>query len=291
MVGYYVPLVELKTLKSNNYYNFNEKLVINAELEWKSDTSIPNILAKWSIDDDSLKLNNSALTPTYQSISKPKTIFIFPLSVIIDKSYFSRSSYKLTLTLFENGKSYVSNSITVQINHPPNPGYFSITPDTGRELRTDFSMRASFWDDVDIPLFYQYLFLSNQGSYVTIREKSQTSTILSLLPAGDPEYFDMITCVLYVFDYYEGKSEAITKAKVQPSPKDYGLMAEVLTNSSIIEDTDLMMSSLASVSNLLWRKNCSFAPVCSKLFRMECSDIGYQLFYEFIPPFKKKKIN
>jgi hypothetical protein len=281
VVSYYVPLVQLRTSKSNNYYNFNEKLVINAELNWKSDTSIPNILAKWSIDDDSLNLNSSALTPTYQSISKPKTIFIFPLSVIIDKNYFSRNSYKLTLTLFENGESFVSNSITVQINTPPNPGYFSIIPESGRELRTEFSMRASFWDDEDIPLFYQYLFLSNQGSYVTIREKTQTSSILSLLPAGNPENFDMITCVLYVFDYYEGRSEATAKIKVQPSPKDYGLMTEVITNSSKIEDTDLMMSSLATVSNLLWRKNCSSAPVCSKLFRMECSYIGYKLFYEF----------
>ena len=275
MVSYYVPLVELKTLKSNNYYNFNEKLVINAELNWKSDTSIPNIIAKWSIDDDSLNLNSSALTPTYQSISKPKTMFIFPLSVLIDKNYFSRNSYKFTLTLFENGEIYVSNSITVQINTPPNPGYFSITPDSGRELRTEFSIRASFWDDVDIPLFYQYLFLSNQGSRVTIREKTQTSSILSLLPAGNPENFGMITCVLYVFDYYEGKSEATTKAKVQSSPKDYGLMTEIITNSYIIEDSDLMMSSLASVSNLLWRKYCSSAPVCSKLFRFECSNLGF----------------
>ena len=194
--------------------------------------------------------------------------------VILHSNYFSRSDYKYVISLSADGSIYASNSLSIQINNPPNPGYFSMSPNMGFEVLTDFTLSANNWDDVDIPLSYQFYFLSSRNSYITIREKGLSTTFISKLPAGNPNNANILSCVIHVYDYYDGKTELISNIKVRPIPKDYNLMTNIIANSSKSQDPENMLSSISVTSNMLWRKNCSNSPDCSKLFREECSNIG-----------------
>ena len=46
--------------------------------------------------------------------------------------------------------------ITIPINTPPSPGAFTIEPQVGTEMVTMFSLSAEFWDDMDVPLTYEF---------------------------------------------------------------------------------------------------------------------------------------
>ena len=96
-------------------------------------------------------------------------------------------------------------SMVVQVNRPPTPGLFAVTPASGLELETVYTMAASLWYDADLPLQYQFGYVSRTGSLAML-QLSQASYTATVLPAGEVASGHAVACQLIVYDSYMAKS-------------------------------------------------------------------------------------
>ena len=96
-------------------------------------------------------------------------------------------------------------SMAVHVNRPPTPGLFAVTPASGLELDTIFTMAASLWYDADLPLQYQFGYASRTGSLAML-QLSQASYTATTLPAGQVASGYAVACQLIVYDSYMAKS-------------------------------------------------------------------------------------
>jgi hypothetical protein len=88
-----------------------------------------------------------------------------------------------------------SASILVTTNGPPLFGSFKALPYHGLELSTIFNFTAVSYIDPDLPLSYQFGFITN-GIHNVLQMKSSLSLAFSTLTSGP------ISTYVQVFDYY-----------------------------------------------------------------------------------------
>jgi hypothetical protein len=165
--------IGLSESKSQQSININQNLLLTGSL-----LVVDSCSALWSVDDTLINLKSSALTPLSQTlVTGTKTIF--PL-LIASGSLPQRTSLTISLSC---GSS--KTSIIIITNGSPLPGVFIVLPTEGIELTTSFEFSASYWSDPNIPLFYQFGFIS-QSSLVNlvILSMSELSFDSSTLPVS-----------------------------------------------------------------------------------------------------------
>jgi hypothetical protein len=92
--------------------------------------------------------------------------------------------------------------VSVATNGPPIGGSFSVSPLSGVALTTYFTLAAADWFDEDLPLTYQFLFLSTTGSPLELRQPLIMTTASVLLPSGISAANNTIQCLVHVYDAY-----------------------------------------------------------------------------------------
>ena len=83
----------------------------------------------------------------------------------------------------ENGYKSTVSSIDV-INIPPQAGYYSVTPIGGTSLVTTFDFIASQWSDMDVPLSYEFGYITNNNLFLVLRLRITVAYDPSLLTSG-----------------------------------------------------------------------------------------------------------
>jgi REJ domain len=58
--------------------------------------------------------------------------------------------------------------MTVITNGPPIPGSFSVVPKEGQEMTTPFVFVASSWAATELPITYEFGFLSPGATYLVL---------------------------------------------------------------------------------------------------------------------------
>lgn len=158
-------------------------------------------------------------------------------------------------------KTYIS----LTTNGPPQYGIYEVSPLTGIELSTRFLMTASEWSDTDLPITYQFGFVSPDG-FMTIQGKSEQSYSLAMLPAGEP-----LTIKVQVYDLYGASSIAQTDINIQKLNNEQ-LMSSITTmmdTSSSVDDTKQILSIVSSIINVV-DCNLASASYCAALNRESC---------------------
>jgi hypothetical protein len=141
--------------------------------------------AVWSMDETSLSLEDGAkgaLTVDLQTISS--TLFLPVKGNFLSPG--SSATFTLSCTIPRSDKTH-SSSITVDVNAPPMLGGFEVTPSTGTALQDYFTFSASRWQDVHLPLSYQFGYADRTGKYVVMQARSEGSYSSFLLPAGEED--------------------------------------------------------------------------------------------------------
>jgi hypothetical protein len=182
-------------------------------------------------------------------------------------------------SVLSSSLSYSSSaSITIQINSPPRPGIFYITPADQVELTFPFSFTCSQWLDEDLPLSYQFGFVSNIGSEVILRSKLPATFAQLTLPAGPASLNYSVVCLAQIYDAYQSNSSAYYAVRVHEAGTVMttdDLSSYVLgsiMNSTASKNIDSLKQASAMSSYVLNRVNCSLAPAdCGGLNRMPCS--------------------
>ena len=223
---------------------------------------------EWTVNDTSIALPSKARSPTKYNVI-PGSNFL-ELAIIPNSLPFGSV---LLFTLSCTQGSFISSaSIIVVINAPPQPGIFFVTPLSGYELSTTFTMSASLWTDTDLPLAYSFGYIAISGHISSVRGLSSISYTGSYLPSGlDTANFN-VSCLLQVFDSYLADTMSLASVRV----------FEVVSNSSSLQTffnkgrSDNGKSStseevLTVVLDKMNKQPCINAPNCNSLNRRACS--------------------
>jgi hypothetical protein len=265
-------------------------LVVKAKVAYSSDSSG---YCSWSADDSTLNLANVSLTGVVNAItasssgsSLTQTLQRQFSLVLLPNTLPVRSTVRFTLTCGVTTTSGIllsSSFIDVTTLSPPSPGSFSLAPLFGKELETDFSLHASYWDDISLPLSYAFGYFDTfSGLYSPLSTRMYTPHVVTQLPAGPLVRNFMLECYVMVFNAFNANS-TVTEAVVVQESETLSVtsasgVVEVLNSisSTVSANTHSVDASvhthlLTVYSTLLNRVNCSVAPNCTALHRSPCS--------------------
>jgi hypothetical protein len=279
------PVLQLDML-SGSTMNPSSKL----KVLWRVDTgSIGEV--QLSVNDDSVMLPSVSLSPLFRALPNSSSSLQVSSLVIVGNSLPSQSSFLFTLSCsLVNGHSSLS-SVIIRTNSPPFGGALQVNPVEGVMLETEFTLFSFNWVDEDLPLFYQFgylsaslspsflSFVSSSNGMVVFRSKLQLSSASTLLPSGPPNRDPSkppanLTCVVMVFDQMDSSSRAffgVLVKELQKSEDDLRLfLLHGINSSRVNSDPDDLKRAISSTAAVLNRVNCSRAPHCASLNRMEC---------------------
>ena len=278
-----VPLAPTVSVSASNVPTSG---VINAgqTLQLSASVSVPAALganATWVVDDSALDLRPIALLPLAVSISSR---FNASLTEFSTKSFLlafpgnalpagQKLTFSLVAVIPSNGQQAVG-SVSITVNAAPTPGSFVMHPSQGVGLLDSFQFLALQWVDPDLPLSYQFGYLSNIGHSVVLRSRSELAFGSSLLSAGTAESGFAVVCFAQIFDAYSANSSAQATIQVTESATamNSSQVAEFVRRSlyEASSDVDGIKQTAAMASYLLNAVNCTLAPNCSELHRQSC---------------------
>ena len=133
-------------------------------------TTLPSGRAVWAVNDSSVNLasvaqspvttptsgSSGGVTPTSGGASSATAVGV--TLVLLPSSLSPGATLAFTLTCTTTTNLFSSARVVININAPPTPGRFSVTPSSGIELATQFVMTALQWGDPDLPLSYAFGF-------------------------------------------------------------------------------------------------------------------------------------
>jgi hypothetical protein len=239
-----------------------------------------SIKCMWTVDDTSIDLASSSYVPPSQIIAVNAADFatnlylsLFPNTMPVG------SSLVFTLTcaaLDSTTGSVVSTSfasIAVSVNAPPTPGACSVSPKSGVELTTSFEMIASYWVDHDTPISYEFGFLSSSTNVsLVVQTKGVNSIATTYLSCGSSSKNYSLTTSFQVFDSLGASVTQFVTIQVVRldlnattiTSKTAALLAEASGN------VDGLKQIISVVANSIGTVNCSQAPNCTALNRLDC---------------------
>jgi hypothetical protein len=273
------PVVRLE-VSSGSKMNPSSKLKILGSVDMGSSGEL-----QWSVNDDSIVLSSVSLSPLSRSLPSSPINSPHVLSlVIVGNSLPPQSSFVFTLSCsLTNGYSSSSNFI-ITTNSPPFGGVLEVNPVKGVMLETVFTMLSLDWVDEDLPLSYQFgyftfspsLSISSSTGATVFRSKLQMPHTSTTLPSGSlrNQSSSNLTCVVVVFDDLDSSSSAlfvVSVEEVKMSADDLRVfLLNGINTSQVNSNSDDLKSILSSTATVLNRVNCSSAPDCASLNRMEC---------------------
>jgi hypothetical protein len=199
-------------------------------------------------------------------IHQPFNIRIFPSALP------ERSSITFSLTC-----GLASSAITVTTNGAPIPGEFAVNPPQGNELLTSFVFTASFWSDPDLPLTYQFGFLSpTTDSTLVTQVRSAAAASSSFLPAGSDLNQNHLNCSLQVFDVFNSSklvSRLVTVTPLKVEEKQNAVSDFIQKQAiSLVGNAEAQRAFISVASTTLNSVNCTVPVNCSSLFRSPCRE-------------------
>mmetsp|Transcript_3810 Transcript_3810/g.5408 ORF Transcript_3810/g.5408 Transcript_3810/m.5408 type:complete len:1330 (-) Transcript_3810:11-4000(-) len=235
---------------------------------------VNNITARWTVDDPSISLNQIALTPVQYRLSSSSTsnFLVLPPHTLL-------GGYTLTFTLScisaLHDEVVASSSVSVIINSSPKPGTFSVSPSVGTELKDMFLFNAELWMDVDLPLYYQFAYVSSTTeSLVVLQSRSVVSYGRSQLPAGLDSNNNEVMIAAQIFDELNANTSASFIATVRRGPTltliEMQKFISSTANQSFYSVNEIKVLNALSLY-LMNSVDCSLAPNCSELNRKNCA--------------------
>ena len=234
--------------------------------------------AEWSCDYPGLDLANVALTGV--SLDFPLTMAAVTYSanlVLPTNSLPSSTVIVFTLTAFlDSGDSHPSSTTTtVTTSGPPVPGVLLLSPSSGVELVTKFSISADLWstDTDDVVLSYEFGFISTSESFISLQARSESTQYSGSLPAGAETNQNALTVRVIVYDSSDSFTVLDTVAEVSPTElSDDGVSEFASVQLGDAGDANSVSQVIGTTSEYLNAISCSDADTafCAGLNRLPC---------------------
>ena len=274
VVSVNAPIVSSSSSVFNGVMNPGQTLQLLGNVIYPDISLRVNPVVRWSVSDSSVNLTAVSLTP----VSIALRAAISNVYLVISPSTLPVGS-ELTFTLSccgDGSLSLYSSSVTITINSPPRAGFFQLHPNPGIELQDNFLFSTGQWTDSDLPMQYQFGYISPQGATVITLSKSLQAYGSSLLPAGSDSMKNVLQTFVVVFDAVNANSSlpysvVVNHGSQQTNP--FEMIAAVVSNSGNLStaSVDQVKQFNGLVTYLMSQANCSSSPNCSALHRRECS--------------------
>ena len=141
-----------------------------------------------------------------------------------------------------------------------------------------FTLRGLFWDDTDLPLTYAWRYSDSRtfGTPVLLRSRSDSQTYHTVLPAAglsSQQQTQNLTVFLSVYDSLDAESLVPQPVLVVASDAESATdaMKRLVERSQSSPSAETMLTYGAMVAASLSRVDCSAAPNCFHLNRVNCS--------------------
>jgi hypothetical protein len=175
--------------------------------------------------------------------------------------------------------SLASSAVTITTNVPPVPGKFAVSPSSGTELQTVFTLSSGSFTSDNLPLSYQFGYYQSVGSsgntvQLIIQSPSMITYATSMLPGGSSSSSYALTCVGTVIDTLSANTTLTTITTVRPSNASSSQQAAQMRNilSSSAGNTGKTKQAMSTISSTMNNKNCTAAPDCTSLNRHKCGN-------------------
>ena len=238
-----------------------------------SGTTFGPVSLTWSLDNN-LGLNLSTISMgTTQLRINDTAEFTFPLAIAaFSLPYSSSLIFQLACV---NSNTLISSyaKMIVTTNSPPLYGLIRVDPNRGVEMTTLFLMEAKYWVSSELPLKYEFSFLSSRNNnLLPIGGMSEAAFVYSTLPQGN--YYDRysLLCSLLVLDVIGCSANASTVVTVMKSK--LGTRTNI-SAAPDVKNTYSMTQFLSIESSLLNLVNCSASPNCESLNRAPCLSLSH----------------
>lgn len=243
----------------------------------------------WTVDDESFDLAEAALVPVSKDISRTGATSLDFVIAPFTLPNGATLVFTLTCTQYASAAVYGGtsgddavdysqmddqvgmSSIQVEVNSPPSPGEFAVSPTYGTELRDFFRFASSLWNDDDIPITYQYSFLSPGGNLATVQTRSESASRAVMLPAGNKLLDYELLCVATIFDSLDANTTANSFVYVNETEDAAAESKDLLDSVSSSDDVDKVFAAVSTTMTVMNTVNCTLAPNCTLLHRNPCA--------------------
>jgi len=224
--------------------------------------------SRWSYSDTDIPLENVTLSPVVVTSAAHSTLPVFLL--IAANSLTDGQSYRFTLQCRD-----AFASIEIGVNAAPRYGSLSVTPPSGIELSTRFEFVTRNWYDSEVPLSFQFEFISYSQLNMTISNRVEQSFAVGVLPAGNPDAAYNLTCLVRVFDSLDASAVAFDHVAVAVADTDIvPILSDGLVNSAASGDVDATKQLLSVGASVINQINMSESVDCAALHRAPTLSLG-----------------
>jgi hypothetical protein len=256
--------------------NTNDKVKLGSS----TSVQVPSLL-EWSLVGNSqIVLGSAALTPVQYSAVPNR--FGTPISydlAVQQGTFASGSTYTFQLSCKQlvDGQYVTVSSATVDVvtNAPPASGVLDVLPASGYATSTPFSLTAGNWVDSELPITYQFSFVTAKGRLMTLRSRTEVQYAQSVLPAGTVAVGYNVTVVVSVYDALNANSSAANTARVTERVNGSTPVVLATLLSSVKNDTDQSKQLIGVYTSGVNQVNCTFAPDCALLNREGCLNVPH----------------
>lgn len=274
--------------------NANQRLKLSGEISFTGVATdlkdVTNIVASWAANDTSvdMTLTSSGGDLLTQPKFDVRPYLVAGLTATATGTVVVPFNLALSSNVLRGGDAFTftlsagscSVGIVVAVNSAPLPGVYTVTPTTGMQLITDFTLVTYLWQDSDVPLTYQFSFVTDNGNLVRMSPLTERSYLVTTLPAvrrttSDPPSAVVVSTVVVVCDMYgasanKSRTVDITQASATPlSGKELNDQLTLSLQDSAGDDRKVQ-EIIGVYSALLNGVNCEQAPNCGALHRSAC---------------------
>jgi hypothetical protein len=258
------PIVTVTSSQSGKVIVSN-KLVLQGLVSTESDCN-----ALWSISDPSIDLAAVSLVPPSKVLTSTSVMYLSIAPNALPVA--SALTLSLTCTSVDSGLTS-SASVVVVTNSPPSPGLCQLSTYSGTELSTTFLLSTSGWIDSDIPIYYQFGFISpSSSSRLLIQTKSQLTFAQSTLPAGLASKNYSLTTTFQIYDNLGSSTSEYVSVQVMSSNRNLSAINQ-LTSIMLTEasgNVDSLKQTVSIISSIVNAVNCTgrTAPLCTDMIAL-----------------------
>ena len=270
------PLISFTTIATDKF-NAAKKTKLKANV-----LALSSCEASWSFSEDGLAFDTKEIDSTLISTSVSEELTVteqngqkqnFNVNLVLKANALQAGkTYDFVLSCtpsVASGAQASSNTITISMNDAPSPGTLDISPSSGIELSTLFLLEASFWNDDDLPLRYDFGFVTLAGDISSLTtppsDSSRKSTVFSRL-SSNSDANEEVVIVLRVYDKYFAESSLVNTLLLSTA----GDIIESLTD--LLESEDVDEGSINILSGKMNAKDCAAATpaFCALRHREKC---------------------
>jgi hypothetical protein len=252
---------------NNNKINPSQSLQLTANINMPTSGMYGN--TTWFSNDVDLKAISS--TSLFQTISSNLNSNLGNYFALLPNSLTPGKSYSFGLKCQLCGNIQTASFITIAVNAPPSLGHFEVTPSSGTAFVDLFHLRCNSWTDSDLPLYYQFSFLSYTGLTLITKTLTTLPYTQTVLPEGLRENNKKVTCQADIYDSLNANSTVYYAVQVTTLLKaNLSALVHFNIDTKNAVDLDDLIKGVNIASSLLNQPNCTLAPNCTQLNRFPC---------------------